>query len=112
MDQIERNICVLLDVIRTSEVHQEYKKQEEILKRDPGLKERVDQFRAKNFRLQEESNHDELFQVVEQLVRESAELRKDPRVNAYLDAELALCKLMQKVCRELTMGVDMHIPEL
>lgn len=37
---------------------------------------------------------------------------RDPLVNAFLDAELTLCKLMQKICRTLTEGIDLDIPEL
>lgn len=37
------------------------------------------------------------------------ELRRDPLVNAFLDAELALCKLMQKICRTLTEGINLDI---
>lgn len=112
MDAINRNIRVLLSVIKRSEVYKEYKKQEIILDKDPELKARVDQFRARNFQMQNDSNRDDLFEVAEQLARESAELRKIPEVNAYLDAELALCKMMQKICRSLTEGIDMHVPVL
>ncbi|MDC7286801.1 YlbF family regulator [Blautia schinkii] len=112
MDAINRNIQVLLSVIKRSEVYKEYKKQEIILDKDPELKARVDQFRARNFQMQNDSNKDDLFQVAEKLARESSELRKIPEVNAYLDAELALCKMMQKICRSLTEGVDMHVPDL
>ena len=59
-----------------------------------------------------EKYRDELFRGTEQLNRESRELRRDPLVNAFLDAELALCKLMQKICRTLTEGIDLDIPEL
>ena len=45
-------------------------------------------------------------------VRESEELRRFPEVNAYLDAELALCRMMQKICRTLTDGIDMNIPRI
>lgn len=112
MDAINRNIQVLLSVIKRSEVYKEYKKQEIILDKDPELKARVDQFRARNFQLQNDSNKDDMFEVAEMLARESAELRKIPEVNAYLDAELALCKMMQKICRSLTEGIDIHVPDL
>ena len=48
--------------------------------------------------------------AVEQMGKESAELRRHPEVNAYLDAELALCKMMQKICVKLAEGIDMDIP--
>ncbi|MDO4273090.1 MAG: YlbF family regulator [Eubacteriales bacterium] len=112
MDAINRNIQVLLSVIKRSEVYKEYKKQEANLERNPELKARVDQFRADNFRLQNESDRENLFSVAELLAKESSQLRKMPEVNAYLDAELALCKMMQKICRSLTEGIEIHVPDL
>ena len=112
MDAIEKNIHTLLVSIKRSAIYQEYKKQEKILNENPELAERVSQLRADNFRLQNEGGRDNLFSMAEQLSRESAELRRIPQVNAYLDAELALCRLMQHVCRSLTAGIDMNIPPL
>ena len=86
--------------------------EEEILSKNPELLERVDQFRADNFQLQNEAGSENLFHVAEQLCRESAELRSNPEVNAFLDAELALCKMMQNICRELVEGIDVHMPNL
>ena len=43
---------------------------------------------------------------------EARELRSDPLVNAFLDAELALCKLMQRICKSLTEGIELDVPEL
>ena len=112
MDEITNSINSLLAVVKDSEEYRNYKKQEEILSRNPELRKRVDQFRSNNFKLQNEANRDELFSVVEQLSRESKELRRIPEVNAFLDAELALCKMMQRICRMLTEGIDMHVPKL
>lgn len=112
MDAIEKNIHTLLVSIKRSDIYQEYKKQEKILNENPELAERVSQFRADNFRLQNECGRDNLFSTAEQLSRESAELRRIPQINAYLDAELALCRLMQHICRSLTAGIDMNIPPL
>ena len=112
MDEITKCINALLAAVKDSEEYRTYKKQEEILSRNPELGQRVDQFRSNNFKLQNEANRDELFSVVEQLSRESKELRRIPEVNAFLDAELALCKLLQRICRSLTEGIDMHVPEL
>lgn len=110
MDTIERNIHALLVAIKRSRVYQEYKEQEKILNRNPELAERVSQFRADNFRLQNEGDRSNLFRIAEEVSKESAELRRIPQVNAYLDAELALCRLIQHVCTSLTAGIEMNIP--
>ena len=112
MDTIEENICLLLEAIKGSDIYQEYKRQEENLSRMPELKKRVDIFRGDNYRLQNECEKDELFDIVEQLARESQELRRQPAVNAYLDAELALCRMMQNICIRLTEGIDMDTPDM
>ena len=70
----------------------------------------MDAFRGDNYRVQNDCGSDNLFDVVEQMGKESAELRRHPEVNAYLDAELALCKMMQKICVKLAEGIDMDIP--
>lgn len=111
MDPIEKNTKNLISSIRKSSIYREYKRQEEKLMENPELFQRVDQFRSDNFRLQNESPKEDLFQVAEHLERESAELRTIPEVNAFLDAELALCKLMQKICLDLTEGIKMHVPD-
>ena len=112
MKEIKDCIDALLAAIQNSEEYQEFVKYKEELEQDPELLERVNAFRGNNFRLQNEANRDELFRGTEQLNRESRELRKIPQVNAFLDAELALCKLMQKICKTLTEGIDLDIPKL
>lgn len=112
MDIVERNVQILVSVIRRSSVYKEYKKQEEILSKQPELKERVNRFRAGNYRTQKETEKEHLFEKMDELVKESEELRKIPEVNAYLDAELALCRMMQKITRELACGIGLDIPDL
>ena len=82
MDTIDENIRSLLDAIKRTDIYQEYRMQEENLDKDPQLQERVNAFRS------------------------------NPEVNAYLDAELALCKMMQKICIKLTEGIDMNTPDV
>ena len=85
MDEISMDIEKLLDAVHRSDEYQEYQKQ---------------------------AAQDELFQIEAQLNRESASLRQNLKVNAYLDAELALCRLMQRICRTLVAGIDIQIPDL
>ena len=112
MDEISMEIEKLLDAVHRSDEYQEYQKQAAQLEADPELKARVMRFRGDNFRLQNYSDKDELFHIAEQLNQESASLRQNLKVNAYLDAELALCRLMQRICRTLVDGIDIQIPDL
>ena len=112
MDSVNKNILALRNSIQKCQIYKEYRKQRAIINSNPELAERVKRFRADNFRLQNEAGDDNLFHIVEKLSRESAELRRVPEVNAYLDAELALCKMMQKICSDLISGIDVHVPEI
>ena len=112
MNEIKDCIDALLAAVQNSEEYQDFIKYKEILEQDPELLSRVNAFRANNFKLQNEANRDELFRGTAQLNRDSRELRRAPLVNAFLDAELALCKLMQKICRTLTEGINLDILEL
>ncbi|MDD7220116.1 MAG: YlbF family regulator [Clostridia bacterium] len=107
---IDENINSLLDAIRESSIYKEYRKHEESLGRNPELKKRVDRFRGENYRIQNECEKDELFDIVEKMEKESQTLRGCPEVNEYLDAELALCRMLQKICEKLMNGIDISIP--
>lgn len=110
--QITECIGNLLVAVQSSQEYYEFIKIKEILEQDPELLSRVNAFRNSNFKLQNEANREDLFQATEQLNRESRELRRIPQVNAYFDAELALCKLMQGICKKLTSGIDLDIPDM
>ena len=110
--QITECIDNLLAAVQSSQEYHEFIKIKEILEQDPELLSRVNAFRNSNFKLQNDANREDLFQATEQLNRESRELRRIPQVNAYLDAELALCKLMQGICKKLTSGIDLDIPDM
>ena len=112
MEDIYQAVETLLEIIRRSEIYQEYLHQESLLAQNPQLRERVRAFRASNFRLQNEATDSELFAVVDNIYQESRELRKNPQVNAYLDAELAYCKLMQRITRRLCDGLEFDCPDI
>lgn len=52
METVNRNIHALLNSIQKCQIYKDFKKQEEILNKNPELAERVQRFRAENFRLQ------------------------------------------------------------
>lgn len=112
MDTINENVQSLLGAIHEHEIYQEYKKQEAILKKNPDLWDRVKTMRADNFRLQNDTSlKGDLIQTTQKLSAEVAELRKLPEVNAFLDAELALCRQLQGICAMLADGIEFEVPE-
>mgnify|MGYP002241893538 CR=1 FL=1 len=112
MDAVNRNIhLLLLNSIQKKMCTELTRNRRQSWKKNPELVSRVQHFRSDNFRLQNEERGN-LLQDAEQLARESAELRRNPEVNAYLDAELALCRMMQQICKTLTDGIEIKVPEI
>lgn len=101
MNEIKDCIDALLAAVQNSEEYQEFEKYRDLLKENPELMDRVNAFRGNNFRLQNEANRDELFRGTEQLNRESRELRRDPLVNAFLDADLLFVNLCRRYAGHL-----------
>ena len=69
MDGINSNNHMLIQSVRKSSVYKDYRFQEEILNQNPELAERVRQFRADNFRLQNEEDRSNMFHLAEVLSR-------------------------------------------
>ena len=110
MDTIETNIQLLIWSIKKSPEYKEYKKCEAQLNLHPELWPRVDEFCTNNFRLQNDVLDSQLFEALNKLAQESEELRKIPQVNAYLQAELNLCRMLQGISLDIYGGLDIHIP--
>ena len=96
MDKVTECLNALIEEMRESRAYQNYLWMEEKLEKDPDLKSRVDDYRIRNYRLQQSENVD-LYDAVDSLERDSYALRKSEKANAYLEAELEVCKMVQKV---------------
>ena len=81
------------------------------LEKDPELKSRVDDYRIRNYRLQQSENVD-LYDAVDSLERDSYALRKSEKANAYLEAELEVCKMVQKVQDCISEAIRIGVPEI
>lgn len=96
MDKVTECLNALIEEMRESRAYQNYLCMEQELEKDPELKSRVDDYRIRNYRLQQSENVD-LYDAVDSLERDSYALRKSEKANAYLEAELEVCKMVQKV---------------
>ena len=54
----------------------------------------------------------DLFEAVDHFESKYRDLRRIPEVNAFLEAELSLCKRIQKVQDDLFEAVHISIPEV
>ena len=109
MDVITERLQALTEAMKADADYQRYLQLEEKLEHDRELKRRVDEFRLRNYYLQEA---EDLFDAVDDVDREFRELRKIPIVNAYLEAELSVCKMIQRVLETISEEVKVEIPKM
>ncbi len=83
--------------VRRSEVYQEYAQQLAKVKSEPGLYEKVNEFRKKNFDIQNNGSSENMMERLEELDKEYSWLRENALVEDFLQAELAFCRMMQEI---------------
>ncbi|MCR5032070.1 MAG: YlbF family regulator [Lachnospiraceae bacterium] len=96
----------LTDLIRETKEYKNYAIQRDKLRQMPDLKRQIDEFRKENYRMQVMSSPEELFDKAYDFEQRYAAFRDNPIVEDFLAAELALCRLLQRVNTEITAGVD------
>lgn len=94
------------ETIQKSDTYQKYYYQREKIKRQPELYDKVNEFRQRNFDLQNEVDSEELFDRMEAFEKEYEKFRENPLVDDFLRAELAFCRMMQDIDVLLTTEID------
>ena len=87
-----------INKIREDEICKEYFRQKEIVTTQYlDLKKQIDEFRYRNYKLQNETDADRLFDETDRFEREYEEFCKNPIVSDFMAAELAFCRMYQDV---------------
>lgn len=92
--------------IKNTAVYKNYRIQLERIKKEPELYEQVNEFRRRNYEIQNTSGVDDLFDKIDAFEREYEKFRENPIVDDFLRAELALCRMMQEIDIMLTEELD------
>lgn len=95
MNDIDVAVEQMINAIICSEEYIEYDVQRNKVKQYPELKVQIDEFRTRNFMLQNSADY--RFEQIEALEKEYATFRENPLVSDFLAAELALCRLIQDI---------------
>lgn len=54
----------------------------------------------------------DLYDITDEVENRYEKLRKVPEVNAYLEAELDVCRMLQQVQEQFRNGIDLNIPNV
>lgn len=112
MDRVQMGVDSLLDAIKDGEVYRRYVSCEEKLREQPELREKIDEFRAAVFKFNNEEGNEDLFEEIDRFERQYQDFRMNPVVNEFLEAELDVCRLLQRVVNRIQVGVDIQIPRV
>lgn len=111
MDGIQAKTDELINCIQRGEVYERYEKALARLEQQQELKDKINQFRRLMFRLNSENSEIDLFEETDRVEQEYQELQKIPEVNAYLEAELELCRLLKTIEQRINGAIEIHLPE-
>ncbi len=105
MDIMDEALDSFITALKSTDIYTEYRKTLEEVKKDPGLKLRVDDFRKRNYNLQKSEEIDLV--EYEKLRSEMVSFRaSEPLADAFFDAEAALCRLVQMLTYKITESLD------
>ena len=112
MNPIEQKTHELIEIIKESSCYKTYEDSLQKVAKRPELKWRLDEYRARTFRLYNEMTGVDLFEETDRIEREHSELRRIPEVNEFLDAEIELCRILKETEARISMALDVQIPEV
>ena len=100
LNRLESATEEYIAAILSSEEYVTYRQELEKVKQCPELKAQIDDFRKRNFEFQQST--DSNFSKLDSFEREYETFRENPMVSDFLAAELAFCRLMQRLNTRIT----------
>ena len=97
MMEVQEALEQLAQAVKESEVYREYRRQSERVDNAGDMREKIDEYRVRNFELQNSVQTEDLLDKLDDFEREYEKFREDPLVEEFLDAELAFCRMMQEI---------------
>ena len=100
MSNVDNAVNQLIFALQESAVYKKYKEKLSEVNRYPDLKKQIDEFRTRNFELQ--NSADCAFDMLEAFEKEYEGFRENTLVDEFLAAELAFCRMMQEINIQIT----------
>ena len=104
--EVQEALEQLAQAVKESEVYREYRRQSERVDNSGDMREKIDEYRVRNFELQNSVQTEGLLDKLDDFEREYEKFREDPLVEEFLDAELAFCRMMQEIDVKLAEAMD------
>ena len=112
MEKIKNCTKELIRAILESEEYRQFCDVRDRLEKEPELRRQVSEFRFHVFEVQNSDDITDMYGEQKRLCKESEEFRKNPLVDEFLQAELCVCRIMQKITQDMVKAVDLDIDEV
>ena len=106
IDELKKEI---IHEILNSEEYKEYRRLQAEMDRIPDLKRQVDEFRMRNFELQNSQDVPDMFVAMENLNNEYADMRNQDIVNRYLMTEITFCRFVRDIYKDIVEAIDIDL---
>ncbi|MED9972924.1 MAG: YlbF family regulator [Lachnospira sp.] len=106
IDELKKEI---IHEILNSEEYKEYRRLQAEMDRIPDLKRQVDEFRMRNFELQNSQDVPDMFAAMENLNNEYADMRNQDIVNRYLMTEITFCRFVRDIYKDIAEAIDIDL---
>ena len=104
--EVQKALEQLAQAIKDSDIYREYRRQSEKVDNTGDMREKIDEYRVRNFELQNSVQTEDLLDKLDAFEREYEKFREDPLAEEFLDAELAFCRMMQEIDVKLAEAMD------
>ena len=104
--EVQKALEQLAQAIKDSDIYREYRRQSEKVDNTGDMREKIDEYRVRNFELQNSVQTEDLLDKLDAFEREYEKFREDPLVEEFLDDELAFCRMMQEIDVKLAEAMD------
>jgi cell fate (sporulation/competence/biofilm development) regulator YlbF (YheA/YmcA/DUF963 family) len=102
--EVREALDQLIRGVRVSKEYQDYLREKERVKAYPDLKKRLDEFRKKNYQVQ--NGDDKALEMLDQVEQEYEKLMENPVLSGFLNTELAFCRMMQDITMSLIGSIE------
>ena len=97
-----------MNAIKQTDVFQNYQAAQQKVAEQPDLQKQIDDFRMKNYEMQQQYEGYELLEKSDEFTKQYAAFRENQVVDEFLSAELAFCRFMQNMDDILLNELNFH----
>lgn len=112
MSKIENCMADLVTAIQESSEYQEFCQVRDEVAKDPEKRTSINQYRRRIFEIQNTREPLDMYAEMERLEKEYEEFRRDPQIDDFLRSELRICRILQKITKEIAGCVDLDTDEV